>query len=313
MTQCTRCSSKNAFVLSIVLWIVASILVGVTAIAMFSKDSVSLSRKLNDKLQTRLLAQSVLEALKFYIATANFDNNSLMNSNFTNFAYKLPKKIVLDGRPYLVDKNTTIQLQDTSSLVDVLTYPSDIIAFLATTPTQRALRYTISDSIADWRDTDNTTRLNGAENSTYKFKKKVTYKARNANAIQDTQELRLINGIATLPEPQWQKLKNILYYGRTGGVNLALINSHYLSFLLQIDDSYAKTLTDIRDKDMNKFIKIVSKSPKYNENYMGFYISKQFKIKIVVNKSGTRSILKTLIDFQPTQRQEWTTESYNMQ
>jgi len=311
--QCIHNNNKNAFVLSIVLWIVAAILVGVTAIAMFSKDSVSLSTKLNYKLQARLSAQSVLEALKFYIATANYDNNSLINANFTNFTYKLPKKIVLDGRSYMLDKNITIKLQDTSSLVNVLTSSCDTIAFLATTPTQRALRHTISGSIADWRDTDNMTRLNGAENPTYEFKKKVTYKARNSDAIQDSQELRLINGIDTIPQVQWQNLRKMLYYGRTGVINLALINSYYLSFLLQIDNSYAKTLIDIRSEDMNKFIKIVSALPKFNDGYMGFYISKQFKIEIVVNKSGARSILKTLIDFHPTKQYEWTTESYNIQ
>jgi general secretion pathway protein K len=310
---CTQSSSKNAFVLSIVLWIVAAILVGITAISIFSKDTITLSKDLNYKLKTRLRSQDVLEVIKFYALTANYDHTSLLNSGFVDFTYKLPKQIILDGRWYAIDKFTKISLQDTSSMINILTYPADTIASLATTNMQKSLFYTIKGSVEDWRDDDNFIRLNGAENSTYKFQKKAKYKVRNRDSIQSIKELRLINGIDKLPNKQWKELKNRLYFGRTSGVNLTLVDAKYLAYLLHISESYAQTLINLRSKDINKFIKTVYNFKAYDDGLMGFYIAHQYKIKIITKIGDASTKLETLIDFKPTSKKIWTTINYAVQ
>jgi len=311
--QCIQSDNKNAFVLSIVLWIVAAILVGITTISIFSKDSITLSKELNYKLKTRLRSQDILEAIKYYVMTANYDNISLINQNFTNFTYKLPSRIILDGRWYTIDKFSKISLQDTSSMINVLTYPAQTIATLATTNQQKPLFYTIEDSIKDWRDKDNFIRLNGAENSTYRTQKNKKFEARNADALQDKAELRLINGIDKLPQKQWNEFKKRIYFGRSSGIDLALIDAKYLSYVLDISDSYAKTFIALRQEDINKFIKQVSNLKKFDYSFMGFAIAHQYKIKIITNIGDATTQIQTLIDFKPTTKKIFTIEKYEIQ
>jgi type II secretory pathway component PulK len=55
-------------------------------------------------------------------------------------------------------------------------------------------RDSIIDAIEDWRDTNDTTRANGAESEDYYLKLPVPYRARNGN-FQDTDELLQVKGI----------------------------------------------------------------------------------------------------------------------
>ena len=305
-------NNKKAFALSIVLWIVAALLVGVAALTVFSKDSVKLSKELNNKLQTQLKAEDILEGLIFYITTSDYNNNSLISQTILNFPYKFPNAIIVDNRWYNLDKNTKIRLQDTSSLINTITYRGERISAIATTNEQTQLRYIINDSIKDWIDKDDFVELNGAEGSSYELQKELSFKIRNSSAIQDPQEFRLINGIDTMNDILWNNLKDKLYYGRSTLVNLTLIDKRYLSYLLNISESYAQTLINIRKDDIGEYIKIISMLQKFDDEFMGFSLSHQFKIEIQVTLGNATSILKTIIDFKQTQNQQYTIIEYSI-
>ena len=305
-------NNKKAFALSIVLWIVAALLVGVAALTVFSKDSVKLSKELNNKLQTQLKAEDILEGLIFYITTSDYNNNSLISQTILNFPYKFPNAIIVDNRWYNLDKNTKIRLQDTSSLINTITYSGERISAIATTNEQTQLRYIINDSIKDWIDKDDFVELNGAEGSSYELQKELSFKIRNSSAIQDPQEFRLINGIDTMNDILWNNLKDKLYYGRSTLVNLTLIDKRYLSYLLNISESYAQTLINIRKDDIGEYIKIISMLQKFDDEFMGFSLSHQFKIEIQVTLGNATSILKTIIDFKQTQNQQYTIIEYSI-
>ena len=78
-----------------------------------------------------------------------------------------------------------------------------LTALLLNMGVDKEQRDVIIDSIEDWRDTNDTRRINGAESDDYE-KMAVPYRARNAN-LQDVAELLQIKGIT--PE---------LYYGSGG-------------------------------------------------------------------------------------------------
>ncbi len=83
---------------------------------------------------------------------------------------------------------------------------------------EKAQRDTITDSIEDWRDANDTHRINGAESDDY-LKLPVPYRARDAN-LQDVAELLQIKGVT--PE---------LYYGhedQPGLVDLVTVRSRGL-------------------------------------------------------------------------------------
>lgn len=304
--------SRNGFALSIVLWIVAALLFAIAFLALLSKDTLYLTKGIDAKLKTQLMAEDVLEVLKFYVLTADYDNVSFKSSNFEEFTYTFPSQIIADNRWYSLDNNISIRVQDTSSMLNVMKQNPNTIANLATTSSQRQLRYVIEDSLTDWTDKDNVVSLNGAESSRYELKANVKYKIRNSKAIQSSEELRLINGISDMKVEEWQALKERLYYGNGTVVNLCLIDEKYLAYLLNINESEASALIQSREDDMPKFIKLASASKSFTDDFMSFSLSKQLNIEVKVSLGDATSILQTLIDFRPNKDNVYTTIKYKI-
>jgi len=303
---------KKAFALSIVLWIVIALLFGATTIAILSKDTLYLTKGVDDKLASQMTAQDILELIKFYVLTADYDSTSFKNINVDKLNYAFPKKIVLDNRWYDINDEIKIRFQDTSSLVNVFLPQSQYIANLATSLAERTERFIIEDSILDWIDEDDKVRLNGAEKFTYLLKNKSEFKPRNSPAIQSIHELKLINGISKLSNADWLKLQKRLYYGRGSMKNLMLIDKKFLSLLLKINKDKASSYTDLRAKDEDKFKKLVLNENAYYDEEMGFFISRELIIEIVVTKNIAQSRLKTIIDFKPRKYQLYSTSYYSL-
>ncbi len=305
-------SSKKGFALSIVLWIVTALLFGIATLSSLSKNTINLSKGLQEKLKTELTAEDVLESFKFYLLTASYDNNSLQNATLDDFRYKFPKKLIVDGRWYAISRDINISITDVSALLNVNYAPSESIAFILSDNDQRQLRYTIADSLKDWKDKDNTVSLNGAENSKYELQKRVNYKIRNNPAIQSVAELRLVNGIDSIADEKWNKLKENFYYGNGSMVNLALISPKYLAYILKLNTIEANALIELRKKNLKKFIQNVYKLKVFNSDAMGFYQSREYKITIAVKSKNTKSILTTIINFRKTRDYLYTTISYKL-
>ena len=302
-------SSKKAFALSLVLWIVAALLFGAATLALLSKDTLTLTKGVKEKLHTKMVANDVFEALKFYVMTADYDNNSLYNSALENFKYKFPKHLIVDGREYKLSKNIEISVTDTSMLVNVLTASAESIAYLATSPSQTQLRYTIEDSLKDWRDKDNVVRLNGAEASRYDAAS-LSYTIRNANAVQNPEELKLVNGFRSMSPEAFNTFSEKLYYGVGSPANLALVDSKHLAYILALDATTAQTLVAIREENLLKFIMSVRHLKIFDDELMGLHLSKQFRVKIKVSSENATTLLRVIIDFQKRNNRLYTIISY---
>lgn len=302
--------NKNAFALSIVLWIVAALLFATAMLSILAKDTQSLTQGIDNKLKANLIAEDVLEILKFHVLTSDFDSSSFKIQSINNTNYIFPSQLILDNRWYEITEHIQIRVQDTSNMINVMKTKPESIAFLVTKDSQRQLRYIIQDSINDWRDKDNIVSLNGAEASRYELKKHVKYPIRNSQAIQSVDELRLINGLDTLSTDNWNIFKEKLYYGNGVVTNLTIADARYLAFLLNINDSQATSLIKIRNTDMQRFIDLTYKSDNFSDDYMGFSLSKQLSIEIKVTLDNAVSILKTLIDFRLKKDHIYTTIKY---
>jgi len=303
--------SRNGFALVIVMWIVAALLLGIAFIINISKENLTLTKGVQDKLSARLEAQSYLEVLKYYVMTANYDSVKLINNtNITHF--KLPPQIVLDGRKYHPTAQVTFSMQDASSMINLLYPDAQMIAALASDGNQK-LYYTIKDSIKDWTDADRQTSLNGAEDAYYHKQKGARYGPRNYPALQSIYELKLIRGVNTLNKKTFNKLKKYLYFSQKGSaVDIALINTEYLSKLLHIDMSTAQQIEGYKQDDYSKFITILQKNKYYDDEYMGFALSFNIKISIKVKIGNAVSILKTFIDFRKNKYRNYTTDFYRI-
>jgi len=292
--------NKKAFVLSIVLWIVSALLFGIATLAIFSKDTFLITNKVHDKLKTKLISEGILEYLKFYILTADYDNTSFKNTNLNNATYKFPDTLIADGRWYKLNDNIEIKLKDTSSMINVFRPPTKFLASLITNNRQK--RFIIEDSLNDWIDLDDEVSLNGAENSRYSLQQNLKFKVRNSPAIQNIEELSLINGLESLNNLDY--LKTQLFYGRNTLVNLALLDRNLLSSILKIDKSKADELIYFKKVDITKFVYAVAKLKSYDNNDMGFRLSKQIKIDVKVSIDSTTSLIQTIIDFKPQNRKK---------
>jgi hypothetical protein len=289
---------------------VLAVFFGIAVLGSFSKDIASLTKGVDDKFKTELISDSVLEIIKFYILTANYDSNSLTNNSLVKLKYSLPEKIIVDNRWYKINKNIRFRMMDTSAMVNVFRASPSIIANFLAKDSQKQLKYTIKDSIKDWEDDDDVVNLNGAEGARYLYKKNRQFKIRNSFAIQDINELSLINGIDYVDEIVWQGLKSRLFYGEIVSINLALIDSGFLSILFNISESEALGLISLRETQFSRYISLISSKDKFDSTNMGFYLSFQFKIEIEVIINGAKSKLVSLISFTPTNEKVYTVIKY---
>jgi general secretion pathway protein K len=304
-----RKQTQKAFAFSITLWIIASLLFATVVILRFAKDEVNLSRGLNSKLQTQMIAQSVFDALKFYIPTADHTFISLKNPLLEDIKYPFPPEIVVDGREYNLSKEVSISLKDTSALLNVMYASSRNIANGLLSNNNESLIATLTDSLDDWRDEDDIRRANGAEQNSYLSlgKKKVV---RNLKSIQDIHELKLIKGFEQISLNQ---IESTLYYGRSSFLNLMLIeNTHYLATLLEVDKRTISNLLALRKENSKKYIKNIMRLEHYDDNYMGFRLSKQFMVQITVKISEAKSVLNATISFKKFKNRPYMTISYTI-
>jgi len=278
---------RNAFALSIVLWIVAVLLLGIAFIASLSKDSLKISYMLKDKLETQIIAKNYLEALKYYIMISDNDGEKLI---VTDKVLLLPNEMFLDGRLYKIG-NISISLEDLSSMIR----PNDLSSIIGEV-NDRELSFIIRDSINDWLDLDDNVRLNGAESGYYKIKNKFAYKPSNINLFQSIGELKLVRGIDNIDRKIWANIKNKVTY-KEGIINLRLIDIRYLASIFHIDIQEAKEWIKLRKRNMSKFISMVEQNKYFNDGYMWFGISKIIRIKISVIKNKSKTNLYTTFYF----------------
>ena len=300
---------KKAFAFSITLWIIASLLFATVVILRFAKDEVGLSQGLNNKLQTQMIAESVLESLKFYVPTADYTMTSLKNTLLDGTKYPLPHEIILDGREYNITKEIIISLKDTSGMLNILYSSSKMVSHSLVSPNNEELLSLLADSLGDWIDEDDLKKINGAETNTY-IRLGKNMMVRNSKSIQDIYELKLIKGFEQVAIT---KIKSNIYYGRSSSLNLMLIdNKYYLSALLGIDTKRISNLFELRTDTPKKYIKNIMRLENYNDDYMGFTLSKQFIIKIKVQRLEAKTCINAILSFKKLRDRPYLIISYSL-
>ena len=297
--------SNRGFALSIVLWIVFIIMLSVAILLNFAKDNAKITTELNNKLLAQIQAQSLLEELKYYIMMSDHDNSSLINNRPLSH-YNLPQRLYLDNRKYQLTKEITLQLYDTSSMINLLYTPSTYMAYALTDFTQRQKRFILQNALDDWRDKDNIVRLNGAENATYQHKQHKKFHIRNMDAVQDIAELHLIRGYQSIDEKRWKEFSKKAYVGPGTPINLLFSNTAELSALLKITPSQARSLIHTRKRNPELFQRLVEAEESFRDDMHTFSISSQFMITINVDHGKAHTEIKTVINFKTSTHRPYT-------
>ncbi len=163
-----------------VLWILALVVTLAATLVHSARTGSQLTRNLVEGARARLAAEAGLHyALRRLVAARPLD------------------AAILAGQPWRFDwegSRVEIRIQDESGRIDLNTADPDLLdGLLRAAGASDEERLHLLDAIADWRDRDDLSRLNGAERDRYRDAG-LPYGPRNAD-LRTPEELRLIFGM----------------------------------------------------------------------------------------------------------------------
>ncbi|HUI08036.1 MAG TPA: type II secretion system minor pseudopilin GspK [Verrucomicrobiae bacterium] len=247
-----RARNQRGVAIIIVLWVVLvlSLLISGFAFTMHVETAVaSFARK---QLKAEMLARSGIEVARMQLildlqspTEGGFDapnqawatNEELyVDHELGDGTYNV--KVIDEESKLPINIATDVQLKRLLNLLGVDPFDADIIV----------------DSILDWIDTDDLTRLNGAESDYYQSLSP-PYRAKNA-PIDRIEELLLVRGVtpelfhgtpATNDTEAQPGLENVLTTMSSGRVNVNTASAVVLRALLNIDEDQIQAILTRRD------------------------------------------------------------------
>lgn len=187
------CGSQSGVALILVLWVLAILMVIVLSFSFMVKTDGLSTWSFKGGTERKLIAEAGLERAVMELVYRN---------TYKDQTVELEGREVwkTDGTPYTGKLGAgyyTVRITDESGKIDInsLTDASAIIlkSLLTNFGVSGEDADTIADSIMDWRDADDLTRLHGAESDYYQSLPN-PYKARNAD-FETLEELLLVKGM----------------------------------------------------------------------------------------------------------------------
>ena len=177
-----RGRGEGGFILVLTLWIIAFFGLGVAAINTWVSRAIDNARVLKEKAEGDLALSDAKSEIVYAVGTRPMthrgletgrdlkrpditDMMSVMAADYASSSY-----IAFDGRPYVLESNPNyaVQLQDGRGLVNLnFITPELLRRLLALYEAPETLRNQLPDTLADWMDDDDLTRLSGAEKTDY--------------------------------------------------------------------------------------------------------------------------------------------------
>jgi general secretion pathway protein K len=193
--------NERGFVLLAVMLVMTLLAIVVTELAMSMRLEASMVRTYRDStLATHLAEAAVQQAIREIVGPGSIqgldEDGTLSFYRTVGTSALLVKQSRLPRqRVALGPGEFSYQISDEEARVDLNTAPPDRVDRLLTAVgLEKQARDVINDSLQDWKDADDLSRINGAESEDYYLKLPVPYRARNG-ALQDTAELLQIRGI----------------------------------------------------------------------------------------------------------------------
>jgi len=193
--------NERGFALLAVMLVMTLLGIVVTELSMAMRLEASMVRSYRDvTLATHLAEAAVQQAIKEITGQGNIEGldedgtlsfyRSVATSALLVKQSRLPRERVPLGAGEfsyrILDEEARINLN--------LAPPDRVDRLLTAIGLDKQVRDVINDSLQDWKDADDLSRINGAESTDYYLKLPLPYRARNG-ALQDTAELLQIRGI----------------------------------------------------------------------------------------------------------------------
>ena len=173
---------ERGFILALTLWIIAFFGLGVAAINVWVTRAIDNARVLKERTDGALALANAKNEIVYAMGTRPMTNRglevgsdlkrpdasdimSVMSATYASSGF-----VAFDGSPYVLQSNPdyAVQLQDGRGLVNLNFATPDLLRrLLALYDAPETLRNQLPDTLADWIDDDDLTRLSGAERSDY--------------------------------------------------------------------------------------------------------------------------------------------------
>ncbi|MBE3672533.1 general secretion pathway protein GspK [Pseudoalteromonas distincta] len=159
-------------------------------LGLYINQSVGEQVKITTSIQNKFLMRLELEKTEADLLQALLSNNKYPNKSADN---SITSKWNFYGKEFQLNDNAYVTLTDLSSLMGLNISDATLLKnVLLQIGVDDVSAREFVDSLADWKDKNDLSRLNGAESAYYKQHKK-SYVARNG-FLQDPSEVALIRG-----------------------------------------------------------------------------------------------------------------------
>ena len=298
---------KKGFALALTLWIIAMMSLVTVLFLSYGKKIVKNSRSLETKLEVTLEAESFLEILKFYGATAEIVENRMVNKNLQTLFPSFPISLPIDSRK-ITWKNKIFYLQDTSGLINITDIEaiSNFINYENRLKDKKAI---IQDSVEDWLDKDSISHLNGAEDAFYQAYK---YGSRDSRYFSYIEELSLLRGIMDVNQTEIEKLFSKMYIFKRSSRNILTMDMEVLGRIYNFTKSRLFQLKKARNENLDTFERLFYyfSTEKFNIERDSFMPSGAMVMTVFVTDKNITKEVTTLVDFMSTKRAAWEVWNY---
>ena len=275
-----------------------------------SREIVSSSQNLQDKLQARLESGSLVEKLHYIGSTGRFTSWNLENIN----AYRdIPLLLNLRGTPLTIG-NSQVRLQDSAGRLGIWPPHTHYLAVMLRNANLKPGVVDVAvDSLLDWNDQDDLKHLNGAESYFYRSQSGLPYLPRNDRFIQTVGELELIRGWRG--EVFESAGKEIMESSATSNFNLNTADAPLLSALLNINITSARNLVVQRERTGSlSYDSVMALAPNALTNAgetITSFPSLAVEINIRTTIGAASDALRTIVNFQQQNNRPFTVEVFN--
>ena len=244
-------SAKSGVALIIVLWVMTLLIVISLSFSVMARTEVYSTITFKEQIINKYLAEAGMQRAIMEIFFRNVNKNKQIN-------FEGEELYRTDGTFYhgeIGNGYYKISINDESGKINIntMTDSSGIILdnLLVNSGVEKETADTIVDSILDWKDADNLTRLHGAEDDYY-MSLANPYKAKNAN-FDSLEELLLVKGVT--PEILYGNeekpglINFITLYSNTSTININTAASEVLKAIPFMSDDDVHLIMNYRNAD----------------------------------------------------------------
>jgi hypothetical protein len=291
--------NKKGFSLALTLWIVAMMSLVSVLFLSYGKKIVQNSRDLETKLAVTIEAESFLEFLKFYGATAEIIESKIVNQNLKELFPSFPTILPIDSTK-IVWKNKIFYLQDTAGLINITDIEA-ISNFIDHENELKDKKVIIQDSIKDWLDKDSIAYLNGAENNFYKNYK---YNPRDSRYFAHPKELSLLRGIIDSNQTNIKRLLPNIYIFKRSSRNILTMDNDVLAHIYNFTNSDSVQLKKAKEESIDAFERLFFylSDKKFNFERDSFMPSGAITITVSITDKNITKGISCMVDFISTKK-----------